>query len=82
MGFIEVAYVYMVSSTLTITSATARQKKILIEIDAAQFERLAANLGLFNREFLQSLDRAEREVTQGRAKKLRNLKDLRRNVHD
>lgn len=72
----------MIPATLTIVSSATRQKKILIEIDAAQFERLAANLGLFNREFLQSLDRAEREVTQGRAKKLRNLKDLRRSIHD
>lgn len=71
----------MTSTTFTIISPTVRQKKIRIEIDAAQFERLAANLGLFNREFLQSLDRAEREVAKGRVKKLRSLKDLRRPTH-
>lgn len=71
----------MIPSTITIISPAAKQKKIRIEIDAAQFERLAANLGLFSREFLQSLDRAEREVTQGRVKKLRSLKDLRRRTH-
>lgn len=71
----------MAPSTLTITSPAARQKKIRIEIDAAQFERLAASLGLFSCEFLQSLDRAECEVTQGRIKKLRSLKDLRRHNH-
>lgn len=68
----------MASSTLIITSPSRRQKKIRIEIDAAQFERLVASLGLFNNEFLQSLNRAEREVAHGRIKKLRSLKDLRR----
>ncbi len=33
---------------------------------------------IFSSEFLQSLDRAERDVAAGRIKKLKSLKDLRK----
>lgn len=56
----------------------SRAGTVTIELDAARFERLAANLGFFSDEFLSSLIRAEREVTRGRTKKLSNLRDLRR----
>ena len=54
-----------------------KAKKYHVELNADQFERLAATLGMFSREFLQSLARSEREIRQGKTKKLRSLKDLR-----
>ena len=70
----------MASTTLTIKPSTHThrgQKKISIEIDAAQFERMAANFGFFNTDFLESIGRAEREVAHGDIKRLRSLRDLR-----
>lgn len=48
-----------------------------IEVDADRLERIAAALGLFSNEFLESLDRAERDVKAGRVHKLKSLADLR-----
>ena len=52
-------------------------RKILVEIDASRFERLAANLGFFSQDFLKSVDRAEQDYTAGRVRKVRSLKSLR-----
>ena len=68
----------MHSSIIIIKPSARRSKKILIELDTDQFERLASNLGLFSKEFLESIDRAEQEITNGKAHPLRSLKDLRR----
>ena len=66
-------------NTLITIKPTARHtQKVLVELDRIQFERLAANLGLFRKEFLESLDRAEKEITQGKIKQLRSLRSLRR----
>ena len=48
-------------------------KKIIVEIDADRFEKLAASLGFFNPEFLSSLDRAERDFKAGRVRKILSL---------
>lgn len=53
-------------------------KRVRVELDAAQFERLAADLGLFSRKFLTSIERAEQEIRRGKARRLRSLRDLRR----
>lgn len=63
--------------TLTIRPKL-NHKRVVIELDADRFERLAANLGFFHPEFLKSLDRAEREITAGKTKRLKNLRVLRR----
>lgn len=55
-----------------------RTKRFVVEMDADRFERLAADLGLFQQEFLESLARAEGEARRGKLMRLRNLKDLRR----
>lgn len=52
-------------------------KKIRVEIDRDQFERLASSLKLFNIKFLESMKQAEREITQRKTKHLRSLRDLR-----
>ncbi|PIP22867.1 MAG: hypothetical protein COX37_01640 [Candidatus Nealsonbacteria bacterium CG23_combo_of_CG06-09_8_20_14_all_39_17] len=68
----------MVSLTLTIGSQVKNPKKILVEMDFEKFERLAANLGFFNQDFLKSVDLAEKDYKNGRIKKIRSLGELRR----
>jgi hypothetical protein len=55
-----------------------RNHRVLIEMDADQFEKLAANFGFFSKEFLSSLERAEKDVKAGRIRKVQSLKQLRR----
>ncbi|MEK9166423.1 MAG: hypothetical protein AAB846_01685 [Patescibacteria group bacterium] len=64
-------------ATLTIEQKPS-SRKIKVEIDREQFERLASSSGLFNKAFLESLERAEKEVARGKIKHLRSLRDLRR----
>jgi hypothetical protein len=54
-----------------------RNHRVLVEMDADQFERLAANFGFFGKEFLDSLERAEKDVKAGRIRKVQSLKQLR-----
>lgn len=64
-------------STTTISINTCvKPQKILVELDAYKFEKLAADLGFFNQDFLASLDRAEEDYQKGRAKKIDSLRDL------
>lgn len=65
----------MANTPITITQKT--QKRFRVEIDRNSFERLADSLDLFRPEFLESLDRAEHEIKNGRVKKLKRLRDLR-----
>jgi len=55
-----------------------RNHRVLVEMDADQFEKLAANFGFFSKEFLSSLERAEKDVKAGRIRKVQSLKQLRR----
>ena len=61
-----------------IATIKPRAKKISVELDASRFERLAASFGLFNPDFLKSLDRAEKDYQAGRVKKVSSLGELRR----
>jgi hypothetical protein len=67
----------MQTLNLAIRPQTKTSKKILVEINAGQFERLAANFGFFNQGFLDSLDKAEADIRAGRVYKIRSLKQLR-----
>lgn len=53
-------------------------RRFIVELDADRMERLAAGLGLFRNEFLESLKRAEREVAGGNVKRLQSLRSLRK----
>lgn len=65
-------------ATLTIDLKKQRgKKKLSVDIDKYQFERLMSALGLFQDGFLESLDRSEKDIKAGRVKKLRSLRDLR-----
>lgn len=66
----------MSSLTLTIKQKV-NHRKILVEMDAEKFERLAASLGLFGSKFLKSLNRAEKDYKEGKVKKIKSLKELR-----
>lgn len=71
-------FICMNTLTLTIRQITRRKEKVRVELDAERFERLAAGLGFFTSEFVSSVDRAEREIVEGKTKRLHSLKDLRR----
>ena len=66
----------MASLTLNIAPCKT-SKKIVIELDANKFEKLAAYFGFFNSEFLASLSRAEKDYTSGKVRKIKSLKELR-----
>ncbi|MBI3442328.1 MAG: hypothetical protein HY007_00975 [Candidatus Sungbacteria bacterium] len=63
--------------TLTIRPSVKRDRKVRVELNAERFERLAAGLGFFTSQFVASIDRAEKEIAEGRTKRLQSLKDLR-----
>lgn len=63
--------------TLTMSPLIKRARKVRVEFDAERFERLAAGLGFFSSQFVASVDRAEKEIAEGKTKRLRSLKDLR-----
>ncbi len=53
-----------------------RNNRVLVEMNADRFERLAAEFGFFGKEFLKSLERAEKDVKAGRIRKVQSLKQL------
>ena len=65
----------MASLSISIISKN-NGKKILVEMDADRFEKLAASLGFFSDEFLKSLKKAEKDHKAGRIKKIKSLKEL------
>lgn len=69
----------MVSLPLTVIprSRVRGRRTLRIELDADKLERLAGNFGLFNPEFLDSLERAEADVRAGRVRRIASLKTLR-----
>ena len=54
-----------------------KNNRVVVEMDAEHFERLAADLGLFSLDFLASLARAERNIKADRLTKIKSLKDVR-----
>ncbi len=68
----------MASLTVTVKPQQKRPRKILVEMDADKFERLASSLGLFSKEFLSSLEKAEKDCRAGKVKKIKSLRDLRK----
>jgi len=64
--------------TSLIIEKISRKKsgKISLEIDAHKLERLAANFGFFNPEFLEALSRSEKDFACGNFQKIKSLKEL------
>ncbi len=67
----------MASLRVNVRSKASVGKKIVVEVDADKFERLAADFGFYSPAFLRSLERAEKDYRVGRVKKIRSLKSLR-----
>ena len=66
----------MASLQVNLKFPKTRSGKVIVEIDADKLERLAASLGMFNPDFLKSVDAAEQDYKHGRITKIRSLKDL------
>ncbi|MBI4087234.1 MAG: hypothetical protein HY434_00165 [Candidatus Liptonbacteria bacterium] len=47
-------------------------------MDANKLERLVASFGFLSRDFVESLNRAEKDYASGRYRKVKSLQDLRR----
>ncbi len=54
-----------------------KARTVSVSFDANRFERMAAEFGMFNKSFLQSIDRAERDIRTGRATRINSLRELR-----
>ena len=66
----------MSSIDIKIKDRSSSSKRVLIEMDFDKFERLAADLGFFSPEFLDSVEKAEKDCATGKVKKIKSLKDL------
>ena len=67
----------MNSLSIKIKPKINHSQKVLIELNADKFERLAANFGFFSQEFLESLENAEKDYKKSRIRKIKSLKELR-----
>jgi len=67
----------MATLDVKIQPGAKRPRKIRVEMDTEEFERLAASLGLFGPGFLESLDRAEHDYRKKRTRRISSLKELR-----
>jgi hypothetical protein len=56
--------------------AKINQRKILIKVDIEKMEKLLSLLGFFSEDFLKSLERAEKNIKEGKIKKIKSLKEL------
>ncbi len=65
-------------ASLEFTIKQKSPKKVTVEFDADKFEKLAALFGMFNPEFLKELEESEKDYKEGRFRKIKSLKDLRK----
>lgn len=65
----------MASLNITITPQS-NTKRVSVELDADKLEKLAADLGFFNKDFLKSVDRAEKDYRSGRIKIIESLREV------
>ncbi|MAG12771.1 hypothetical protein CL630_03095 [bacterium] len=65
-------------ATITILDKLNSRKKIKIEIDLNQWEKLADVFGLYNSDFLKSLNKSLKESKEGKARKIKSLRELRK----
>lgn len=76
-SFLYIYYMYPLAINI-IQEPQRKTRKILLEINAEKFERLAASFGLFNPDFIASLEKAENDYKHGRVKKIKSLRELRK----
>lgn len=58
-------------------SPKKQSRNVSVSFSADRFERVAADFGLFNSDFLKSIDRAERDIRARRTKEISSLRQLR-----
>ncbi len=56
----------------------SKSRRVTVEMDANKLERLVASFGFLSRDFVESLNRAEKDYASGRYRKVKSLQDLRR----
>ena len=54
-----------------------QSKKIIVEMDADRLERLAADFGMLNPDFLNAVEQSERDYAAGRVYEVESLEELR-----
>ncbi|PIR05121.1 MAG: hypothetical protein COV57_00800 [Candidatus Liptonbacteria bacterium CG11_big_fil_rev_8_21_14_0_20_35_14] len=64
----------MLNSTITIKKSN--NQKFKVEIDVNKLEKLANIFGLYNPDFIKSLEKSEKDYKQGKYKKIKSLKEL------
>lgn len=65
-------------ATITIVDKPNTNKKMKVEIDLNQWEKLADVFGLYNATFLKSLDSSLKESKSGKVRRVRSLRELRK----
>ncbi len=53
-----------------------KQNTFSIKMDRNKFETLAASFGMFNSDFLDSIDQSEKDYKVGKTKKVKSLQEL------
>ncbi len=66
----------MLNKKLTIKTKKSSSDSYTVEMDAKKLEKLAASMGFFSDDFLESLDKSEKDYKKGRVKKLNNRRVL------
>jgi hypothetical protein len=64
-------------ATITLLEKPNAQKKVRVEIDLDQWERIADVFGMYNPNFIKTLDKSLMESKQGKVRKIRSLRELR-----
>ena len=54
----------------------SKTRKMVIEMNADKFEKLAANFGFFSNDFCKSVEKGEKDYRAGKARKIKSLSSL------
>ena len=54
----------------------SKPQKMVIEMDANKFEKLAASFGFFSDDFSKSITKSEKEYKSGKFRKIKSLSSL------
>ena len=53
-----------------------KKQNFSVKLDVSAFERMAANFGMFNPDFLKSVDQAEEEYQKGKFRRVHSLGEI------
>ena len=66
-------------STLAVTlhqSASSRATRATVEVDLEKMRQLADTLGFYHPQFLEDIEQAEKEITQGKTRRIHSSQDI------